>query len=46
LEEHGILASLLIGGIVEALRCIQNGELIPLVAFVGIPLFSLMGCIL
>lgn len=43
--EYSILGSLCIGGAVEGMRCIRNSELLPLVAFVGIPLTSLTGAI-
>lgn len=45
-EECGMAAALLVGGAVEALRCIRNQELLPLVAFVGIPVTSVVACII
>jgi hypothetical protein len=44
-EEYSVLGSLCVGGAIESIRCIWNGELLPLVAFIGIPLTSLTGAI-
>lgn len=41
-----MLGALVVGGAIEAMRCIRNGEFLPLVAFVGIPIASLVGSII
>ena len=41
-----MLAALVVGGAVEGVRCIWNGEFLPLVAFLGIPATSLIGSVL
>lgn len=41
-----MIASLVIGGAVEALRCIRAGELLPLVAFVGIPTTTVLATVM
>lgn len=40
-----MLTGLVVGGVVETVRCVRNGEFLPLVAFLGIPATSLIGCV-
>ncbi|KAJ0129726.1 Uncharacterized protein HZ326_27164 [Fusarium oxysporum f. sp. albedinis] len=42
LEEQAMLLGFIVGGGIEGWRCIRNGEFLPLVAFWGIPIISLI----
>ena len=46
IEEEGMLAAMVLGGVVEGWRSLRNGEYLPLIAFWGIPGLSLAGAIL
>jgi hypothetical protein len=45
-EDYAMFTSFVVGNAIEATRCIRTGELLPLVAFIGIPLTSLIGFVL
>lgn len=45
IEEEGVLAVMILGGVVEGWRSLRNEEWLPLVAFWGIPVLSLAGTI-